>query len=80
MEVGENHEPPRFYKSNVPRGEHKLAVLWLHHVATLQSADETTVDLLCKTMFHYFYEIQSGGWSSPSSTEEPPLDDSWHGT
>lgn len=24
-------------------------------------------------MFHYFYEIHSGGWSSPSSSEEPPL-------
>ena len=37
-------------KFDVPRGGWKLAVLWLHHGATLQSAVETTVDLHCKTM------------------------------
>ena len=28
-------------------------------------------------MFHnlYFYEIYGGGWSSPSSSDEPPLAD-----
>ena len=37
------------FKSNVPR-EQKLAVLRLHHGATLQSAFEATVDLHCKTV------------------------------
>ena len=47
MEGGENHEPPRFCNEvNVPRGERKLAVLWLYHGATLQSAVEATIDLL----------------------------------
>ena len=51
MEGGENYEPPRFcIKVNVPRGGLKLAVLRLHHGATLQSAVEATVDLHCKTM------------------------------
>ena len=51
MEEGENHEPPRFcIEVNVPRGEQKLAVLRLHHGATLQSAVEATVDLHCKTV------------------------------
>ena len=51
MEGGENHEPPRFcIEVNVPRGGRKLAVLRLHHVATLQSAVEATVDLHCKTV------------------------------
>jgi hypothetical protein len=49
MEGGENHEPPRFcIEVNVPRGGQKLAVLRLHHNATLQSAIEATVDLICK--------------------------------
>ena len=44
MEGGENQEPPMFYiVVNVPRGEWKLAVLRLHHGATLQSAVEATV-------------------------------------
>jgi hypothetical protein len=48
MEGGEKHEPPRFcIEVNIPRGEWKLAVLRLHHVATLQSAVEATVDLDC---------------------------------
>ena len=48
MEGGENHEPPTFcIEVNVPR-EQKLAVLRLHHGATLQSAVEATVDLHCK--------------------------------
>ena len=52
MEGGENHELPRFcIEVNVPRGERKLAVLRLHHVATLQSAVEAAVDLLCKIVF-----------------------------
>lgn len=52
MEGGENHEPPRFcIEVNVPRGEQKLSVLWLHQGATLQSAVEATVDLRCKTVF-----------------------------
>ena len=51
MEGGENHDPPRFcIEVNVPRGGLKLAVLWLHHGATLQSAVEATVDLHCKTV------------------------------
>lgn len=51
MEGGENHEPPRFcIEVNVPRGGRKLAVLRLHHGATLQSAVEATVDLHCKTV------------------------------
>ena len=46
MEGGENHEPPRFcIEANVPRGGQKLAVLWLHHGATLKGAVEATVDL-----------------------------------
>ena len=50
MEGDENHEPPRFcIEVNAPRGQ-KLAVLWLHHGATLQSAAEATVDLHCKTV------------------------------
>ena len=50
MEVGENHEPPRFcIEVNVPRGGQKLVVLRLPHGATLQSAVEATVDLHCKT-------------------------------
>ena len=41
MEGVENHEPPRFcIEFNVPRGGQKLAVLQLHHGATLQSAAE----------------------------------------
>ena len=41
MEGGENHEPPRFcIEVNVPKEERKLAVLWLHHGVTLQSAVE----------------------------------------
>ena len=49
MEGGENHQPPRFcIKVNVCRGGRKLAVLRLHHGATLHSAVEATVDLLCK--------------------------------
>ena len=48
MEGGENHEPPKFcIEVNVPRGGRKLAVLWLHHCATLQSAVESTIALLC---------------------------------
>ena len=51
MEGGENHEPPRFcIEVNVPRGGRKLAVLRLHHGATLQSAVKATVDLHCKTL------------------------------
>ena len=46
---GENHVPPRFsIEVNVPRGGWKLAVLQLHHGATLQSAVEATIDLHCK--------------------------------
>ena len=37
MKGGENHEPPRFcIEVNVPRRGWKLAVLQLHHGATLQ--------------------------------------------
>ena len=47
----EIQEPPRLYiEVNVPRGGQKLAVLRLHHGATLQSAVEATVDLHCKTV------------------------------
>jgi hypothetical protein len=46
MEGGENHEPPTL-KSMHPR-RRKLAVLQLHHGATLQSAVEASVDLLDK--------------------------------
>ena len=43
---------------NVPRGGQKLAVLRLHHGATLQSAVEATVDLHCKTMcFQLFGDV-----------------------
>ena len=34
-------------EGGVPRGGRKLAVLRQHHGATLQSAAEATVDLLC---------------------------------
>ena len=51
MEGGKNHEPPWFcIEVNLPRGRRKLAVLKLHHAATLQSAVEATVDLHCKTL------------------------------
>jgi hypothetical protein len=51
MEGGENHKPPRFcIEVNLSRGGRKLAVLWLHHGATLQSAVQATVDLHCKTV------------------------------
>jgi hypothetical protein len=51
MEGGENHEPPRFcIEVSVPRGGRKLAVLQLHHGATLQSAVEATVELFFKTV------------------------------
>ena len=51
MEGGENQEPPRFcIEVNVPRGGWKLAVLRLHHGATLQSVVEATVDLHYKTV------------------------------
>ena len=51
MEGGENYGPPRFcIEVNVPRGGQKLAVLWLHHGATLQSAAEATIDVYCKTV------------------------------
>ena len=50
VEAGEDHEPPWFCVDvNVPRGGRKLAVLRLHHGATLQSAVEATVALHCKT-------------------------------
>ena len=46
MERDENHEHPRFpIEVNVPGGGQKLAVLRLHHGATLQSPAEATVDL-----------------------------------
>jgi hypothetical protein len=49
MEVVRTMEPPRFYiEVNVLTGGWKLAVLRLHHGATLQSAVQATVDLLCK--------------------------------
>ena len=60
MEWGLNHEPLRFcIKVNVPREVRKLAVLRLHHGATLQSAVEATVDLLCKTVC--FNQLFEGG-------------------
>jgi hypothetical protein len=49
MGGAENHKSSRFrLEVNVPRGGGKLAVLWLPHGATLQSAVEATVDLHCK--------------------------------
>ena len=51
MKGGKNHEPPRFcIEVNVPRGGQKLAVLWLHHGATLQSTVEATLDFHCRTL------------------------------
>ena len=51
MEGGENCEPPRFcIDVNVPTAEQKLAILWLHHGATLQSAIEATIYLHCKAV------------------------------
>ena len=48
---GENHEHPRFcIEVNVPRGGWKIAVLRLHHGATLEGVVEATVDLHCKTV------------------------------
>jgi hypothetical protein len=57
MEGGENYETPRFrIDFSVRRGGRKLAVLRLHHGATLQSAVEATVDLHCKTVcFNHLY-------------------------
>ena len=57
---GENHEPPRFcIEVNVPRGGQKLAILWLHHGATPQSAVEATVDLHDKAVCfnHLFGDV-----------------------
>ena len=51
MEGGENREPPRFcIEVNVPRGGWKLAVLRLHHGATLQSAAEAYCRTSMQTM------------------------------
>jgi hypothetical protein len=51
MEGGENHEPPRFcIEVNVLRGGPKIAVIWLHHGATPESAVEATVNVHCKTV------------------------------
>ena len=51
MEGGENQEPSRFcIEVYVPRGGRKLAVLRVHHGATLRSAVEATVDRSCKTV------------------------------
>ena len=57
MAAGENNEPPRVcVEVNVPRGGRRLAVLRLHHGATLQSAIDATVDLHCKTVcFHQLF-------------------------
>ena len=47
---GENHEPPRFcIDIDVPR-ELKIAVLWLHHGATIEGAVEATLDCHSKTV------------------------------
>ena len=60
MEGGENHEPPRFcIEVNVQRREQKLAVLWLHHGATIPSAVEAPIDLHCKTV--YFNQLFDDG-------------------
>ena len=54
MEGGKNHEPSRFcFEVNAPRRGWKLAVLRLHHGATLQSAVEAVVDLLCPNGVFY---------------------------
>ena len=51
MKGGVNHEPPRFcIEVNVLRGGWKIAVLWLHHGATTESAVQATVDHY-KTVF-----------------------------
>jgi hypothetical protein len=50
MKAGENHEPPMFYiEVNVHRGRRKIAVLRLHHGATVEGSVKATVDLHCKT-------------------------------
>ena len=52
MKEGENHELPRFcIEVNVLRGGQKQVVLQQFHSATLQSAVEATVDLLCQIVF-----------------------------
>ena len=44
MEGVENHKPPRFsIEVNVHRGGRKIAVLQLHHSATLEGAVQATV-------------------------------------
>ena len=49
IEGGQAYKPPKFcIEVNVARGGWKLAVLWLHHGSTLQSAVEVTVDFHCK--------------------------------
>jgi hypothetical protein len=55
MERGENQESPRFCIENVPRGGRKLAVLQLHHGATLRSAVEDTVDLHWSVCFNKIF-------------------------
>jgi hypothetical protein len=56
MEWGDNHEPPRFcIEVNVPKGRWKIAVLQLHHGATLEDAVEATVDLHCKQCFNQLF-------------------------
>jgi hypothetical protein len=51
MEGVEEHEPPRFcIELNLAIGRWKIAVVQLHHGATLEGAVETTIDLHCKTV------------------------------
>ena len=51
MEVAELHEPPILYTEvNIARQGRKIAVLRLHHGATVEGAVEIIVECNCKTM------------------------------
>ena len=58
MEGGENHEPPRFcIEVNVPRGGRKLAVLRLHHGATLQSSVDVNIFSIVLSKIDHLFNV-----------------------
>jgi hypothetical protein len=65
MKGGENRDPPWFcIEVNVPKEERKLAVLWLHHGVTLQSAVEAISvfgDYKSKDSVKDYYRKESSG-------------------
>jgi hypothetical protein len=58
MEKGENHDPPRFcIEVNGPRGGWIIAVLRLHHGATLEGSVEAAVDFHCNCFNQLFGDL-----------------------